>query len=134
MDYIEDKEIEEAIKYLVFSIHQTGKNPKPVILHSFRVGIHLYRLGYTKDVVIGGILHDLLEDTGVSFDDIKQKFGVKIARLVLACSFNENIKDEVERYKEATDRCVKEGKEALIVKAADFIDNIPYSQAVFGQK
>ena len=127
MTHTEDKEIEEAIKYLVFSIHQTGKNPKPVILHSIRVGISLYKFGYKKDIVIGGILHDLLEDTDVSFDDLKQQFGDKIARLVYACSFDESIKDETERYKEATERCLKEGKEALIIKAADFIDNIPYT-------
>ncbi len=127
MTYAEDKEIEEAIKNLVFSIQQTGKNPKPVMLHSIRVGISLYTLGYNKNIVIGGILHDLLEDTDVSFDDLKHRFGEKVARLVHACSFDERIADETERYKEATERCLKEGKEALIVKAADFIDNIPYT-------
>ena len=27
-----DKQIEEAIKFLVFAIQESGKNPKPVIL------------------------------------------------------------------------------------------------------
>ncbi len=122
----EQQEIEAAIKYLVFSIHQSGKNPKPVILHSIRTGMYLYSRAYSKDIVISGFLHDLLEDTDVSFNDIKEKFGDKIARLVQACSFDENIKDKTEQYKELYARCLQEGKEALFVKIADLIDNLPY--------
>ncbi|OGO31643.1 MAG: hypothetical protein A2Z29_03195 [Chloroflexi bacterium RBG_16_56_11] len=128
MPYVvsEEKEIEEAINYLVFSIHRSGKNPKPVILHSIRVGIGLYRLDCPKEVVIGGILHDLLEDTNVSFDDLKERFGSKVARLVQACSFDESIRDKTEQYRELYDRCLKEGEGALLIKIADFIDNLPY--------
>jgi (p)ppGpp synthase/HD superfamily hydrolase len=123
---LEQQEIEEAIKYLVISIHHTGKNPKPVVLHSIRVSMSLYRLNYSKDIVIGGILHDLLEDTDVSFNELKKKFGDKISRLVQACSFNESIRDKTEQYKDLYARCLKEGKEALIIKIEDLIDNLPY--------
>ena len=122
----EQYNIQEAIKYLVLSIHQTGKNPKPVILHSIRMGMHLYNLDYPKDVVIGGFLHDLLEDTDVSLVELKQKFGDKVARLVQACSFDVSIKDKTEQYKDLYARCLKEGKQALIIKIADYIDNLPY--------
>jgi len=121
-----DKQIEEAIKFLVFAIHESGKNPKPVILHSFRVGLHLYNLGYKKEIVIAAILHDVIEDTNVEIEEIESKFGKKIARLVEANSFDESIEDKTERYKENFERCRKLGKDALIVKAADFFDNIDY--------
>ncbi|OGO18481.1 MAG: hypothetical protein A2Z15_07940 [Chloroflexi bacterium RBG_16_50_11] len=88
--------------------------------------MYLYNLDYPKDIVIAGILHDLLEDTDVSFNDIKEKFGEKIARLVQACSFDAAIKDKKEQYNEVFARCLKEGKEALLVKIADLIDNLPY--------
>ncbi len=88
--------------------------------------MYLYIHDYPKDIVISGILHDLLEDTDVSFNDIKGKFGDKVARLVQACSFDESIKDKKEQYKELYARCLKEGKEAIIVKTADLIDNLPY--------
>ena len=125
---IEQKDIEEAFKFLVLSFQQrrVRNRNKPVILHSIRVGMYLYKLDYPKDIVIGGILHDLLEDTDISFDALKEKFGDKIARLVQACSFDPSIKDKKEQYNEVFARCLKEGKEALLVKIADLIDNLPY--------
>ena len=121
-----DKQIEEAIKFLVFAIHESGKNPKPVILHSIRVGLHFYNLGYDKDIVIAAILHDVIEDTDTKTEDVEAKFGNKIATLVEANSFDESIQDKTERYKENFERCHKAGKDALIVKVADFFDNADY--------
>ena len=121
-----DKQIEEAIKFLVFAIHETGHNPKPVILHSIRVGLHLYKLNYDKDIVTAAILHDVIEDTDTKIEEVKSKFGDKVAKLVEASSFDESIEDKTERYKENFERCRKAGKDALIIKAADFFDNADY--------
>lgn len=116
-------DIEKAIKYLVFTIEKSGHNPKPVIFHSIRVGLHLYNLGYDKDIVIAALLHDLLEDSDASIKEIRQEFGNKVACLVQANTFDKSITDKNKRDTEAIDRCVKEGREAAIIKAADIIDN-----------
>ena len=121
-----NKQIEEAIKFLVFAIQESGKNPKPVILHSIRVGLHLYDLNYDKDIVVAAILHDIIEDTDIKLEAVKSKFGNKVAKLVEANSFDESIANKTERYKENFERCCKAGKDALIVKAADFFDNADY--------
>lgn len=124
----EQQEIEEAFEFLSLAFQQwkVRNRGKPVVLHSIRVGMYLYNLGYPKDIVIGGILHDLLEDTDMFFDDLKEKFGEKVARLVRACSFDAAIQDKREQYNESFSRCLKEGKEALTIKIADLIDNLPY--------
>jgi guanosine-3',5'-bis(diphosphate) 3'-pyrophosphohydrolase len=111
---------------MVFAIHESGKNPKPVILHSMRVGFHLYNLGYNKDLVIAAILHDVIEDTDVESKEIEKKFSRKVLKLVEANSFDKRIKNKTERYKENFKRCSKAGKDALIIKAADFFDNLDY--------
>jgi guanosine-3',5'-bis(diphosphate) 3'-pyrophosphohydrolase len=121
-----EKQMEEAITFLVYAIHKSGKNPKPVILHSIRVGLHLYNLGYDKDIIITGILHDVIEDTKTTTNDIKSKFSKGIAILVEANSFDKRISDKIESYKENFKRCHKAGKNALIVKAADIFDNADY--------
>jgi (p)ppGpp synthase/HD superfamily hydrolase len=121
-----DKQIEEAIKFLVNAIHKSCKNNKPVILHSVRIGLHLDDLKYDKDIVMSAILHDIIEDTDTTFEEIKSKFSNRIATLVKANSFDESIKDKTERYKENFERCKAIGKDALIIRTADFLDNINY--------
>ena len=74
-------------------------------------------------MVIGAILHDLLEDTGVTYNISKQKFGQKIAKLVIAVSYNDKIKDKKTQYQDLFQRTKKYGRDALILKCADTYDN-----------
>jgi guanosine-3',5'-bis(diphosphate) 3'-pyrophosphohydrolase len=120
--------IQEALEFLVliFQQRRVRNRNKPVVLHSLRVGMHLYDLGYPKDIVISGSLHDVLEDTDFSDSDMENKFGVKVARIVRACSFDPEIKDKQAQYEELFSRCLEEGKNAVLVKIADLLDNLPY--------
>ena len=122
----EDEEIERAIQYLVHSFESSGDNPKPVILHSTRVGMNLYDRGYENHIVISGFLHDLLEDTDVTSDEIRSKFGKDVANIVEATSFDENIDDYLERNYDTYKRCFEVGRSAVAVKAGDILDNSDY--------
>ncbi|WP_336035372.1 HD domain-containing protein [Halobacterium yunchengense] len=125
-DLEEDEKIERAIQFLVHSFESSGDNPKPVILHSTRVGIDLYHRGYETHIVISGFLHDLLEDTDVAADEIRSKFGDDVASVVEATSFDENIDDYLERHLDIYVRCFELGRSAVAVKAADILDNSDY--------
>jgi guanosine-3',5'-bis(diphosphate) 3'-pyrophosphohydrolase len=122
--------VEKAISFLVEKYNQSGKNTKPVILHSIRVGMVLIEFDYEVDVVVAGILHDLLEDTDVSFQEIEKNFSLDIARIVSAVSYNSKIEDPLNRYKEMFERVVAEGQKAIAIKAADTIINVPYIRLV----
>jgi len=122
----EDEEIERAMQYLVHAFESSGDNPKPVILHSTRVGMDLYDRGYEEHVVIAGFLHDLLEDTDVTADEIRSTFGETVAEIVEAASFDESIDDYLERCYDIYDRCFESGRDAVAVKAADLLDNSDY--------
>lgn len=122
----EDEEIERAITYLVHSFEESGENPKPVILHSIRVGMNLYNRGYEEQIVIASLLHDLIEDTGVTKDEIASKFGVEVSDVVEATSFDREIEDYTDRYHDTLNRCFKMGREPVVVKAADTLDNSNY--------
>ena len=125
-DIEEDEEIERAIQYLVHSFESSGDNPKPVILHSTRVGMNLYNRNYGKRIIISGLLHDLLEDTDVTSDEIRSKFGKDVANIVEATSFDENIDDYLERHYDIYKRCFELGRNAAVVKAMDILDNSDY--------
>lgn len=118
--------IEKAICYLVEKYQESGKNPKPVILHSLRVGMYLLELGYEANVIIAGILHDLIEDSDVSIEDIKNYFSLEIAEWVSAVSFKPQIDDPVKQYQEMFKRTILEGEIPIIIKAIDLLVNSIY--------
>jgi (p)ppGpp synthase/HD superfamily hydrolase len=118
--------VEKAIIYLVHAFESTGRNPKPVILHSIRIGVNLYNQNYPQHIVIAGLLHDLIEDTDIKMEDIEKEFGSEVAKLVMDNTFNRSIIDKNERDMEMINRCKAGGKGALIIKAVDILDNSHY--------
>lgn len=117
---------EKVISFLVSQYNKSGNNPKPVILHSIRIGLRLMQLGYEKNIVSASFLHDLVEDSDVTKSDIKKEFGKDIANLVSAVTFKPEIEDKTEQYKEMFARTSQFGRSALIIKCVDTFDNGNY--------
>ncbi len=124
------KEMDKAVHYVAKNLAVSGHNPKPVLSHSFRVADLLYQLGYDKDIVIAATLHDLIEDTDVTYEQLKKDFSEKIANIVQAVSFNPQIDDYLEQAKDMFNKCIEYGYEAVIIKCSDLIQNIDFVQFV----
>ena len=124
------KKMDKAVHYAAKNILESGHNSKPVLFHSFRVAELLYELNYSEDIVIAAVLHDLIEDTDVTYEEIKQNFGKKVADIVDAVSFDPNISDYIEQTKCMFNNCINYGIEAVLVKCSDLIQNIDYVQFV----
>lgn len=118
-----DLKIEEAISFLVTEYAKSGHNTKPVVIHSIKVAMTLYDLGYKTEMVIAGVLHDLLEDSEVTKDEIAAKFGEVVAEMVEGLSFRSEIEDKVAQYREMFERTLSGGKDLLIIKSADTYQN-----------
>jgi (p)ppGpp synthase/HD superfamily hydrolase len=58
----------------------------PYIVHPVAVGMILMKAGYDEALIAAGILHDTVEDTDLSLQDVEQEFGTKIAEIVAGCS------------------------------------------------
>ncbi len=69
------------------------------------------------------LLHDTLEDTNTTFDELKKEFSLKIADGVLALTKNSEVAKE-ERMMDSLSRIKKMPKEVWIVKLADRITNL----------
>ncbi len=61
---------------------QKRKSGKPYITHPRAVATYLIEMGVDADTVIGGLLHDTVEDTEVAVEQIEERFGGDVARLV----------------------------------------------------
>lgn len=96
----------------------------PYIVHPLGVARILIQRGCPDHVVIAGILHDTVEDTPVTIEEIRQGFGRDIAALVNAAT--EPDRNETwENRKTHTIGMVKTlSEEAAILVLADKLDNI----------
>lgn len=106
------------------------KSRKALLPHDIRVGVYLYEHGYSKDIVLAGILHDTLEFTTVTEQMLKEQFGDNVLKLVKANTKDDSIKDKEEKTAELIKRCIENGQDALIIKTADIIDSFKYYTAV----
>lgn len=62
------------------------------VIHPIEAGISLAKQNEKDEVIIAAILHDTIEDTSYTYDDIKSDFSKKIADLVIGCSeLNKNL-------------------------------------------
>lgn len=101
-----------------------SKLVKPTLLHSIRVGVSLYSYGYSEKIVVAGFLHDLVEDADITIEEIENKFGIEIARLVEVETKDSTIQDEIEKADRLINKLLVFGVDALIIKAADLLDNL----------
>ena len=61
---------------------QLRRSGEPFIIHPLSVAIILADLEMDKETIAAGLLHDVVEDTDISFDEVKEQFGEDIAYLV----------------------------------------------------
>lgn len=58
----------------------------PYITHPYAIGLMLTRAGFDPEVVAAGLLHDTIEDTDATLDDIRAQFGERVAGIVEGAS------------------------------------------------
>ncbi|MCX7904062.1 MAG: bifunctional (p)ppGpp synthetase/guanosine-3',5'-bis(diphosphate) 3'-pyrophosphohydrolase, partial [Caloramator sp.] len=61
---------------------QLRESGDPYILHPVEVAIILVEMGLDTDAICAALLHDVVEDTHLSYDDVKREFNESIADLV----------------------------------------------------
>ena len=99
----------------------------PYVVHVVHVSVILLRHGFSEDVVIAGLLHDIVEDQDVPLADIEARFGPAVAEMVAALTERKR-EGDVERpwavrKQEALDKLRRASPEAVAVKAADVVHN-----------
>ena len=68
-------------------------NNVPYILHPMEVGAIVGTMTDSQEVIAAAVLHDVVEDAGVSIEEIGEKFGARVMELV--SSETENKRDEL---------------------------------------
>ncbi len=117
---------EQAIQFVASSFSVFSKDDfKPEIVHSISTGMRLIDMGYEGDVVVAGILQEVFEESEVDEVVLRERFGDRATGIVLANTKNSELSGE-EKIRDIIERCAAFGMDALIVKAADILDNYEY--------
>jgi (p)ppGpp synthase/HD superfamily hydrolase len=91
----------------------------PFITHPVEVALLLQESGAPDHVVAAGVLHDVIEKSGVDGEDLREQFGDDVADLVIAVSEDEDIVGYAARKAALREQVRAAGDEALTVFAAD---------------
>ena len=75
-------------------------------------------------LVVCALLHDSIEDTSTTYDDLKRSFGSDIANGVLSLSKNEELPSKAEQMQDSLQRIKRQPIEVWMVKLCDRITNL----------
>ena len=135
--------IQIAITFAI-KVHEIDRKQKrkgkdiPYITHPLTVGLILARAGASEDVVVGGILHDAIEDSirekKVSREMIAGLFGENVAELVDSVTEQDKKLSWEERKKKALEHIKSMSQDSLLIKSADIISNGTETVADYAEK
>lgn len=99
-------------------------NGEPYVNHCIRVSNTVKEFSNQDELMVAAILHDTLEDTDTTYDELQREFGEQIAKIVLSLS---NDKEELARLGKTQYLAEKINtltSEELLIKLADRLDNL----------
>lgn len=121
-------EIKEKAKLFAIRAHmgqvRKSEPDKPMIMHPIGVGQLLESFGYDDNVVAAGYLHDVVEDTNYTIEDIEKEFGKDIANLVMGASEPDKSLSWEDRKRHTIEETRKLPFRNKLVICADKINNL----------
>lgn len=107
---------------------QLRASGEPYIIHPAHTALNLAEMKLPQNMIIAGLLHDVPEDTPVTIDQVREKFGDDVAKLVSGITKVGTIKYRgVERYIENLRKMfltMAEDVRVVIIKFADRLHNL----------
>lgn len=103
---------------------RNGSGGLPYIEHPRMVAATLATRGYADMTLAAALLHDVVEDSDTTVDELRAEFGDEIADLVAALSDDESIESYRDRKNEHRRRVAEVDGDALAIYAADKLTNM----------
>lgn len=100
-----------------------GAAAEPYVNHVLEVAAILAEHGAPPEAVIAGLLHDTVEDTEVTPEDLVREFGAEVAAIVAEATDDKALPKETRKAHQVRD-AAKKSAAARQVKLADKISNL----------
>ena len=131
--YLPEAGIERVIRAYEFGSDahegQKRRSGEPYISHPVAVAQELAELHLDEQAVIAALLHDVVEDTGVSLEDVEGAFGHEVAQLVDGVSkldqirFRSRAEAQAESFRKMMMAMIEDIR-VILVKLADRLHNM----------
>ena len=97
----------------------------PYIVHPIEVATIVQTVNHTDEMVAAALLHDVVEDTDYSFEDIAKEVSPEVSKMVEGLTDVSKPEDGNRKTRKAMDKdhLAKQSEEVQTVKLADIISN-----------
>ncbi len=118
---------------------QKRKSGHDFIVHPVEVAYHLARLELEPNVIVAGLLHDVIEDTNTTNKEIEKKFGIEVSKLVSSLTKLNITEDNINEHLEKKNLrnflvSMAEDVRVAIIKLADRLHNVETLQYLDKEK
>lgn len=123
--------LQRAYDYANNAHEEVGQKRKysdqPYIVHPYAVALVIQSLGLSEEAVAASLLHDVVEDTNHTLQDIYDNFGERVGDLVEMLTDVSTLEDGNRAVRKEIDRqhTAKADYEGKTIKLADGLDNAP---------
>ncbi|MDD5747596.1 MAG: bifunctional (p)ppGpp synthetase/guanosine-3',5'-bis(diphosphate) 3'-pyrophosphohydrolase [Actinomycetota bacterium] len=126
----EQKKLEKAYQF-AFECHkdQYRKSGEHFIEHPLTVATYLAQLKLDADTICAGLLHDVVEDSELTLDDVREEFGEEISSIIDGLTklerfrFNSREEQQAENMRRMLIAVAKDVR-VILVKLADRLHNM----------
>ncbi len=129
-NYVDTHLIQKAFNFSMEAHKdQLRRSGEPYFEHCFQVAKILTELKMDYTTVAGGLLHDVVEDTGITLEEVEDEFGKEIAQLVDGVTkiselkFNSVEEQQAENFRKMILSMTKDIR-VILIKFADRLHNM----------
>ncbi|MEE4162975.1 MAG: bifunctional (p)ppGpp synthetase/guanosine-3',5'-bis(diphosphate) 3'-pyrophosphohydrolase [Woeseiaceae bacterium] len=141
--YLPPEQIDRVAKAYQFGADahagQTRKTGEPYITHPVSVAQELGRMHLDVEAIIAALLHDVVEDTDVTLEDLEEAFGAEVATIVDGVSkldqiqFRSRAEAQAESFRKMMLAMIEDIR-VILVKLADRLHNMRTMDAMPADK
>jgi guanosine-3',5'-bis(diphosphate) 3'-pyrophosphohydrolase len=117
----------DAIAFVIDAYDGVGVRPGKGLPHAQGVADVLRHAGYDEDTQVLALLHDVVEDTPRTIEDVRERFGDPMADMVGALTEDPSLKRYAQRKRDLRSRSLAAGSPVVEVAVADKIATLRHA-------